>query len=458
MMAADPFASTAFRMAAAFAGLFSVVVAVLFAVLYLQVSRDLEGRLIQRLVQDRDALTLIDRRDGYNELARVVADEAASVRGADNVLLLLGNHGDFVAGNAKRPEEFTGIGWLPREAVVSGQEGDDHRRYVASWETVSGGRLLLAIGDGELRKTQEFLLRSLAWGLASSVLTAIAIGTLLGLRAHRRIERVGRTLTAVSAGKLAERVPLAGAGDDLDRVSGQINRTLDRLQASFESIRQSSADIAHELKTPVFRLRQRIETVRRGATGNEALTGELDRALDEIDAITSTFEALLDITQIEAGARKARFRPVDLREVAAAVADVYEAVAEDAGQRLVLVPASAPLMVHGDTELLERLLSNLVENAIRHCPPGTEISLRPGREAGAANVRVTDSGPGIPAPEREKVFERLYRLEKSRTTPGSGLGLALVKAIADLHDAEIRLFDASPGLGIDIVFPPRQPD
>jgi signal transduction histidine kinase len=453
MTITDLFASTAFRLATAFAGLFSLAVVSLLAILYIQVGRDLDATLTQRLMEDRDELVLLDRRDGFNELARVIANEADTVRNTDTLQLLVGPDGSFIAGNAKSVADFTGPAWLPRASVLPADPASAHQRYISLWTPVSGGKLLLGIGDGEVRKTQEILLRGFAWGLTSTVIAAFGLGALLGARTHRRIDRMARTLTAVANGKLSERVPLLGAGSDLDRVAGQLNAMLDQLQTLFESVHQSSSDIAHDLKAPIFRLRRRIETARRNTDAGEGWRTELDAAMDELDGITATFEALLDITQIESGTGKSRLRRIDLRDVVAPVLDAYEAVAEDAGRSLSMATGAEPLYINGDVHHLQRLLANLIENSIRHCPPGARIAVSLSRGDGTAKLRITDTGPGIPEGERANVFKRLYRLDKSRTTEGNGLGLALVKAICDLHGAAIALFDNAPGLGVDIAFP-----
>ncbi len=261
-------------------------------------------------------------------------------------------------------------------------------------------------------------------------------------------------MSDVSGGDLARRIPLEGNGDDIDVVATHMNQALDRLSALVEGMRQVSADIAHDLKTPLNRLKMTVEqAIEQGGRGEDVQTLLID-AREESDRINATFEALLRISQIEAGARKARFRPVDLSDIMASVAEIYSSVAEDSGQSLDFAtrPAS-PCMVNGDRELLTQLFVNLVENAINHCPPMTRITLALQAEDDGFSASVSDDGPGIPEAERELVFRRLYRLDKSRTTSGSGLGLSLVKAIADLHAAHITLADRHPGLGITLLFP-----
>jgi signal transduction histidine kinase len=262
----------------------------------------------------------------------------------------------------------------------------------------------------------------------------------------------------VSQGNLAVRVPLIGNGDDIDGVSGQINAALARLSALVEGMRQVSADIAHDLKTPLNRLDMILETATCAALNGGDACADLADARAECRQINQTFEALLRIAQIEAGARKARFVDVGLDAIVGGIVEIYGEVAEDYGKSLSskVAPGSGHV-IHGDGELLTQMFANLVENCLRHTPARTEIELAVARRSDRIVASVNDNGPGIPIEERGKVFQRLYRLDKSRSTPGSGLGLSLVRAIADLHEATIELEDRHPGLGVVISFSALKP-
>jgi signal transduction histidine kinase len=245
-----------------------------------------------------------------------------------------------------------------------------------------------------------------------------------------------------------------GRGDDIDQLSAHVNGALQQLEATVEGMRQVSADIAHELKTPLNRLKMQIESAVDDQERGDRFAGTLSDALEEVDRINATFEALLRISQIEAGARKTRFREIDLTDVMLAVSEIYAEVAEDNGQVLTAnIDVSRSCPVFGDRELLTQMFVNLVENSIRHCPGGTRIEMKLiiGRQYALATI--ADNGPGIPAGERDKVFRRLYRLDKSRTTAGSGLGLSLVRAIADLHGGNARMEDNMPGLRAEVRLP-----
>ncbi len=319
--------------------------------------------------------------------------------------------------------------------------------------TVDGNRLVVGRSREEIDSLEEIVLASFGWASIIVALIAVGGGTFIALRVRRRFNAVRDTMERVSHGELSARIPLIGRGDDVDLLSRDINDALERLATTVEGMRQVSADIAHDLKTPLNRLKLIVEGARDRQERGEPVVEQLETAAAEADRINETFEALLRIAQIEAGARKARFGTVDLGAVLGSLSEIYGDVAEDAGQTLTAeLPGPGLPAIAGDRELLVQMYANLIENAIRHCPPGTRITLGAGRGPHGVTTWVADDGPGIPEEERQKVFRRLYRLEKSRTSSGSGLGLSLVKAVADLHGAAIRLEDACPGLRVSVEF------
>ena len=222
-----------------------------------------------------------------------------------------------------------------------------------------------------------------------------------------------------------------------------------------EGIRQVSANVAHDLRTPVNRLGIRLEGLKSSLADNPEYEDQLDAALEESRTITRTFDAILRIAQIESGARRARFQSVPLSDIVRRLRDAFEAVVEDNGQsiRFNNDDISAGQLVFGDSELLTQMFANLIENAIRHAGPGAQIRVHLSSDISGVTLVVSDNGPGIPTDERDKVLDRFYRLDKSRSTAGSGLGLSLVRAIADLHDATLTLDDAGPGLMVVVHFP-----
>jgi signal transduction histidine kinase len=342
-------------------------------------------------------------------------------------------------------------GWSRRPGAAFGIPGQYTYRIFAG--RVGSNRLVVGTNNEETDELREIVVISFGW--ASIVVIALAIGggAFIASRAQRRLDAVRDTMGRVSHGELAARIPLLGRGDDIDLLSLDINIALERLSAAVESMRQVSSDIAHDLKTPLNHLKITLEEAKLKETSGGPVGSMLESALAEADQINQTFEALLRIAQIEAGARKSRFAQVNLAGICGSLAEVYRDVAEDAGRTLVYdFDSRGEYLISGDKELLTQMYANLIENAIRHCPKDAIIRLSIEAKDDVIVTSVEDNGPGIPEDEREKVFQRLYRLEKSRTSPGTGLGLSLVKAIADLHAAEIRLEDARPGLRVVIKF------
>jgi signal transduction histidine kinase len=452
--ASELFSRTAVRLSITFALLIGSTVLAGVVIIYWKLSAGLEERIKLRVIKDRDALVAIDESDGFGEAAEVVKREAASRRAIGSILLLVDRDGTSVAGNVTGIPTFRGWRMLKDDELkrVSGSSDPDVS-YYALWTPVPGGMLLVGAGDRDLREVKSALFGGLLWELAALVILATASGMLVARRAQVQIDAISSALAAVANGKLEQRVARRYSGDDLDRVAEQINGTLDHLRRLIERVDQSSTDIAHDLKRPIGRLRQKLDVALRTATDVTEFQCEIDASLKELDVIVETFEALLRIAQIEAGARRERFRPVDLKGLLTEVTEIYRPVVDDAGGVLAVdLSDRGTATVNGDTELLIQLFANLIENAIRHCPEGTTI--RVALEEGKAGPRVVvaDDGAGIPEEERDKVFHRLYRLEKSRSTPGSGLGLSLVAAIADLHGAKITLADNRPGLLVQIDF------
>lgn len=454
--------STSFRLAAWYAGLFGVSVMVLFAVIYWIATGALRQQLQSSI--EREMASLIDesRKAGPDYLVTVIRQRLAESRAPRSYYLLLSPAGRPLAGNL--PAMIPTEGWMElaqphnREAAGSTEETDpaEDGRVIVLGRRLPDGSFLAVGEDGHrLEEAQEAIFGTFGWALAVTVALALGGGALLSTGFLRRIEVINRTSRAIMAGNLSERVPTLATGDELDRLATNLNAMLDRIQTLMQSLKQVSDDIAHDLKTPLSRLRQRLESVRMKAGASQEYEAAVEQAIADVDAILETFAALLRIAQIEAGTRRAGFSDVDLSDMVRSVAETYAAVAEDRGQRLV-ANVDRFVTLHGDRELLTQMAANLVENAIRHCPPGVQISLGLVRNDATATLTVADTGPGIRFEERERVLRRFYRLESSRTTPGSGLGLALVKAVADLHGAALELSDNGPGLRVSVRFSARE--
>jgi signal transduction histidine kinase len=238
-------------------------------------------------------------------------------------------------------------------------------------------------------------------------------------------------------------------GDEFDHLAVSLNAMLDRIQTLMEGLRQVTTDVAHDLRTPLTRLRQRLELAQRPGVDSDTLRAVLDATRQDIDGILEIFSALLRIAQIESGVRKAGFTEVNVSDLLRNVLEVYRPALEEKGQQM-QEAIDGDLAIRGDRELLMQLFANLLENAIRHSPAGAQLALVAQRRSNMVEVTVADNGPGIPEALRSKVLQRFFRLETSRTTPGSGLGLSLAAAVATLHDARLELSDNGPGLRVTV--------
>jgi signal transduction histidine kinase len=441
------------RLAALYAGLFAGLALTLIAVISWTSLDALRQQIEAGVERELASLDESEGRVGADRLAAVITERMA---GRGNIFYLLqGPDGTRYAGDL--PTMTPRAGWrelpAPQGAVSDEGADDEDHRLLARGIVRPDGRFLLVAADADpLAEAREAILGASAWGVSISLVLAIAGGAIVSARFLRRIEAINRTARAIIDGRLSDRVLLRGTGDEFDRLAQNINAMLDQIQALMESLRQVSTDIAHDLRSPLSRLLHRLEAAQVRSRSVEAYRAAVDQAIAETNAILGTFAALLRIAQIEAGTRRAAFAQVDLSEIFGRVADAYVAVAEDRGQSL--TAAIAPgLAIGGDRELLAQMLANLVENAITHTPSGTRIRIELARPGGTITGRVADDGPGVPPEARQKIFQRFYRLEASRTTPGSGLGLALVAAIAELHRIALEVGDNQPGLAVVLRFP-----
>ncbi|MDB5459318.1 MAG: sensor histidine kinase [Caulobacteraceae bacterium] len=323
---------------------------------------------------------------------------------------------------------------------------------VLTEELPGGYRLMVGDDIERVVDLQQSVLKGFALALGAVVAVGVACGFALSRAVQRRMSAISGTAEAIIDGDLARRIPVGAGDDDLARLAHTINRMLDRIAALMDSLRQVSNNIAHDLRTPLTRLRQRLELSLRQAEDPVHRT-QTEGALRDVDAILATFSALLRIAEVEAGARRSAFRREDLTALARTVVEDFAPAAEDAGHSLAL-DGDRPAWIEGDPELITQMMVNLIENALRHTPPGSDIAVRVTASGEGVVLAVIDDGPGVPEAERERLFGRFYRLEHSRSTPGSGLGLALVSAVAWLHRAEVKLLDARPGLEVRVTFPP----
>lgn len=366
--------------------------------------------------------------------ARMAADRTGA-----EFYLLAGPDGQRIAGN------LSGVprdpGW--REGTIRLPAGGEAPVLMLAAPLPGGGALVVGRDLSAVRDLEARLVSVAGWVGAAILLLGLGGGLLIGRSVARRAASMEAALAAVQDGDLDRRLAVGRGADEFDRLAARINATLDRLQSLMTALRGVTDDIAHDLRTPLTRLRTRLDAAAAAPTA-EAIAA----AQREADALLDIFAALLRIAQVESGTRRAGFTRADLSAIAAAVAEVYAPAAEDRGQ--VLATDIAPgVTLPGDPALLTQMLANLVENAVRHGRAGGRVALT----LTPRDITIADDGPGIPEAEREHVFRRFHRLDAARATPGSGLGLALVRAVAGLHGIAITLEDASPGLRVRLTLP-----
>ena len=313
--------------------------------------------------------------------------------------------------------------------------------------------LLVAQDVHDRYLTERMFTTTLPWTVLLILVLGTAGGALLSRNTLRRLDAINRTSGEIIKGDLTRRVPLNGSGDEFDTLAENLNRMLDRIERLMKGLREVTDSVAHDLRTPLNRLRNRLEesVARLNASGMQA--GEIERAIAETDQLIGTFNALLLIAETDAGTTRAAMAPLELGGVAADVVELYEPLAEEKKVSLALIPGS-PVAIEGNRSLIAQALANLVDNAIKYTPAGGNVRIRVTVTAGSVDLSVTDSGPGIPLSDRPRVTERFVRLEASRNSPGTGLGLSLVAAVAHFHNAELVLEDNVPaGLKAVLRFP-----
>jgi signal transduction histidine kinase len=312
-----------------------------------------------------------------------------------------------------------------------------------------GYRLLVARGTQDLRIFRKRIVWTLGWGLGIMVLLSLIGSILMNRGMLRRIDSITATSESIMSGNLSQRIPTRGTGDDFDRLAEQLNRMLDQIETLLESVRRISDNIAHDLKTPLTRLRNRLEKLHDRNSGNSE---DLELATHEADDLLSTFNALLRIARIETDDRTEGFTVVNLTDLLADVVELYEPLAEEKLQAIIL-KASDNVCVNGDQHLLFQAIANLLDNAVKYTPENGVIEATLTIMNDNAIITVEDTGPGIPEASHRKVLQRFYRMDSSRNEAGNGLGLSMVSAVCKLHGSELKLFDKKPGLGIRFSLP-----
>jgi len=445
--------SQAFRIVLVYVVLFGLSATGLIAFTYWNAKRALEAQSDQLIEAEIADVANQYRQLDEDGLELLIMNRSGP--GARGLYLLADPSRRVIAGNLDRwPDGANGSGGFvdfEYERRISDRRAEQRHARGRTF-TLAGGDLLLVAQDVNDRYLMERLFTTtVPWTLALMLLLGLVGGGLIGRNMIARLDSINRTSKEIIAGDLSRRVPLSGTRDEFDTLAENLNRMLDRIERLMKGVREVTDSVAHDLRTPLTRLRSRLETTLRQRLAHGQSYGDLEDAIGEVDRLIATFNSILLIAEADAGLAREAMTPVDVGAVACDAADLYAPLAEEKEIAL-RVSRDGERWVDGNRNLIFQALVNLVDNAIKYTPRGGHIDIIANEKRDAVSISVADSGPGIPERERVRVLERFVRLEASRNSPGTGLGLSLVAAVARLHDAELLLDDNRPGLNATLKF------
>lgn len=453
--------TTAVRLALRYVLVYALVLGAALGVLWWATDRHVDSQIKTDLEQDFFALNTTFVNTGPQGLHAALVHRQQNALGRGHYFLHVSREGEKLGGNLLAWPRETSIAsdgkvhgiWIEPVVIPGTVFEDDVYLPAIAGELADGSRLLLVRRveqDEGLHEIAEYLMEI----LGAAVLLALVLGVSVGHAMLGRMDVIGRTASEIVAGDLSQRVPVSKRNDEFDALAIRLNAMLDRIQQLIKGLHEVTDNVAHDLRSPLTRLRNRLEFALREQRGEQEHREAIAQGIEDTESLIATFDAVLRIAQADAGNRRGQWQPVDLCALANDLAELYGPLAEEQGQNFELKNCTHA-EITGSRDLLAQAIGNLLENAIKFTPKGGAIHLCVQRPADAVEVMVSDTGPGIPEAEREHVLERFVRLESSRHIPGNGLGLSLVQAVAKLHGAVLRLDDAEPGLVVTMRFPYR---
>jgi len=454
VLLAKTLTSSTFRLALIAIATFGVIVSAIFSYVYLSTASYVRSRSDRAIVTEYSSLRDAYARSGRDGLIDLIRQRLADKGFADDAYLLVDPSSAVLAGNLKAwPQAVAATkGWVEFRAAEPSPNAAGQPLLRGMLDTFPDGDRLLVAGDiSDLDGFTDQIKTAVALGVALIFALAAVASILVTRRTVGRIEAINATSRAIMQSGLDKRIPLRGTNDEWDRVAENLNLMLDRIETLMGEVKQVSDNVAHDLRTPLTRVRGRLEKAYHGQRIGEDDQLLIGDTIGDLDAVLRIFSSITRIAQIETQARKGAFRTVNLVEIASEVVELYDAAAEQDGTRLTIA-GEREVLVTGDRDLIFDAIANLVDNAIKHGRHGGQVVVANENIDGRPVISIADDGPGIPADECEHVFKRFYRLEHSRYAPGNGLGLSLVAAVARLHGARIEMLDNAPGLRLKLWF------
>jgi signal transduction histidine kinase len=457
--------TTAFKLTLVYLTIFALFAVFLLGYFAFNTRRLFNEQITQTVDVEVEGLASQFNAAGIRRLVLII--EARSRRPGSSLYLLTTPTGEGLAGNVGSLPQgvMANAGWTETvyRRIDESDSSELHRALVRVHHLPGDFRLLVGRDLEERDRLFEVVLSAGKWSAAIVVILGLAGGFFVARRVLRRVDAMTDTTRTIMGGDLSGRLPVAGTGDELDRLAENLNAMLERIEALMRGLKEVSDNIAHDLKTPLTRLRNRAEEALRVQQSETGYREALESIIEESDGLIRTFNALLMIARAESGQARDGMLSFDAADVARGIGELYEPLAEEKGLTL-SVEAPGPAPVIGNRELVSQALANLVDNAIKYAAPNAQgngaargIVVKAAVEGERVLLSVADRGPGIPEGERGRAVERFVRLEKSRSVPGSGLGLSLAAAVAHLHGGELRLEDNAPGLRAAIALPPGGP-
>jgi signal transduction histidine kinase len=454
VLLAKTLTSSTFRLALIAIATFGVIVSAIFSYVYLSTSSYVRSRSDRAIETEYSTLRDAYARSGRDGLIDLIRQRLADKGLADEAYVLVDRSSAVLAGNLKAwPQAIAATkGWVEFRAAEPSPTAAGRPLLRGMLDTFpDGDRLLVAKDISDLDGFTDQIKTAVALGVALIFALAAVASILVTRRTVGRIEQINATSRAIMQSGLDKRIPLRGTNDEWDRVAENLNLMLDRIETLMGEVKQVSDNVAHDLRTPLTRMRGRLEKAYHGQRIGEADQLLIGDTIGDLDGVLRIFSSITRIAQIETQARKGAFRTVNLVEIAGEVVELYDAAAEQDGTRLTIA-GEREVLVTGDRDLIFDAIANLVDNAIKHGRHGGQVVVANENIDGRPVISIADDGPGIPADECEHVFKRFYRLEHSRYAPGNGLGLSLVAAVARLHGARIEMLDNAPGLRLKLWF------